>query len=239
MTTELILLLLIVALASFVQTATGFGLALVSVPLLTAVIGLQATAPFVSIFGVIAELAVLLRYREAFSLRPVLKLIFSAAVAIPIGLYLLDKIDPTLGTKLLGAFIIAYVIYAFVTPKLPELTSGKWAFLAGFIGGLTAGLYAISGPPVIIYGNCRRWLPETFKANLQGYFLPVSFMVLFGHFLSGNVTPVLWQYTLWSLPAIALGMLLGFQLDGRINATTFNKMILILLLIIGLKLIFT
>ncbi len=239
MTTELILILLIVTLATFIQTATGFGLALVAVPLLTAVIGLQATAPFVSIFGLIVIFLLLLRYRDAIHIRPVIILVIAALAGVPLGLYLLREIDPAVGTKILGAFIVVYVIYAFLTPMLPQLTNRTWPYLVGFVSGLLGGLYAISGPPVIIYGNCKQWPPKTFKANLQGFFLPVGIMILLGHFLEGNVTPLLWRYALWSLPAIGVGMVLGLQLDGRINTTTFRKIVLILLLIIGLRLIFS
>jgi uncharacterized membrane protein YfcA len=40
-----------------------------------------------------------------------------------------------------------------------------------------------------------------------------------------------------SIPAIILGLLAGFGLDGRIPAATFRKIVLILLLVIGVRLI--
>ncbi len=239
MSTELILLLLIVTLASFVQTSTGFGLALVSVPLLTAVIGLQTAAPFVSLFAIIVELILLLRYREDIHIRPVLKLVLGAAVGIPIGLYLLNVVDPVVGAKLLGGLLVVYVIYAFVTPRLPQLNHSIWAYSFGFVAGLLGGIFAISGPPVIMYSSCQRWSPQTFKGNLQGFFLPVSLMILLGHLFDGNVTSELWRYALFSIPAIIVGIVLGLQLDGRINPNTFRKIVLVLLLFIGLRLIFT
>ncbi|MCP4357598.1 MAG: sulfite exporter TauE/SafE family protein [Chloroflexi bacterium] len=235
MSTDL-LVALIVFLAILAQTTTGFGLALVSMPLLTAVIGLTTAAPLVALFGVLAEIIILLRYREAVYIRPVVKLVVSAFVGIPLGLWLLQVVDPEIGAHALGVLVAGYALYALFNFRLPPLARSVWAYLFGFAAGALGGLYNTAGPPVIIYGSCRQWSPATFKGNLQGFFVPVSLMILVGHVVDGNVTAAVWRLLLVSIPAVGLGLLVGFALDGRIPAATFRKIVLALLLVIGLRL---
>ncbi len=233
------LVFLIVLLAIFVQTLTGFGLALVSMPLLTAVIGLQLTTPFVAIFGLMAEIILLVYYREALTLRAVGQLVLAALFGVPLGVWLLGNVDADIGTRLLGVIVAGYAVYALVGLTLPQLAHAGWAYGFGFVAGIIAGAFNIAGPPVIIYGNCRRWPPAMFKVNLQGFFVAVSVMVLVGHFSAGNVTTAVWRLVLVAIPAVLLGIVLGVSLDGRIPAATFRKLVLILLLLIGLRLIIT
>ncbi len=231
------LVFLIIFLATFVQTTTGFGLALVSMPLLTAVIGLTTAAPIVAIFGLLAEVILLLRYREAVYIRPVAKLVVAAFVGIPLGVWLLGVVDPEIGTRILGVVVAGYAVYALLNFRLPTLVRSLWAYPFGFMAGLIGGVYNIAGPPVIIYGSCRQWPLETFKGNLQGFFAPVSLMILLGHFVNGNVTSDVWQLLLVVIAGMVLGLLVGFGLDGRIPAPIFRKIVLLLLLVIGIRLL--
>lgn len=229
---------LIVFLAVFVQSATGFGLALVSMPLLTAVIGLPTAAPLMAVIGLGVELALLVRFREAVNLRTVRGLVIPALAGTPIGLYLLRVIDPAVGARVLGLIVAGYAAYALVSPHLPTLAHPRWAWGFGFIAGLIGGLYNTSGPPVIIYGSCRRWPPAEFKGNLQGFFLPTGLLVLVGHVVEGNITTAVWHNVWLAIPAAAGGLVVGLALDGRIPPATFRKVVLILLLVIGLRLTF-
>lgn len=58
----------VVFLAVFTQSLTGFGLALVSMPLLTMVLGIQTAAPLVALVALAAEIVLLIYYREALNL---------------------------------------------------------------------------------------------------------------------------------------------------------------------------
>jgi uncharacterized membrane protein YfcA len=62
---EWLLVFVIVFFAIFVQSLTGFGLALVSMPFLAALLGVQTAAPLVALFGLVAEVILLLYFREA------------------------------------------------------------------------------------------------------------------------------------------------------------------------------
>lgn len=228
---------LIVFIAITVQAASGFGLALVSMPLLVGLIGIRSASPLVAMVAITAELFLLFRYRHALNFTAVKQLSLASILGIPLGIYLLREVDAKIVTTILGIVIAGYALYALTSPRLPRLQKAVWAYSFGFLGGILAGAYNTSGPPVIIFGTCRRWEPASFKGNLQAYFLFNTLFTLAAHVISGNVTAVVWQNYLWALPAIGLGLLLGNQVDKWLNPVQFRKVVLILLVILGIRLI--
>jgi uncharacterized membrane protein YfcA len=90
---------------------------------------------------------------------------------------------------------------------------------------------------VIIFGNCRGWPPNEFKGNLQGFFLVNSLVVVAVHMISGNYTSDVWPKILLALPGLAVGLIAGLLLSKRINAEPFRKIVLVLLIILGVRLI--
>jgi uncharacterized membrane protein YfcA len=101
---------------------------------------------------------------------------------------------------------------------------------------LLGGAYNTTGPPVILYGDCRRWGQDEFKSNLQGYFLITSLVVNLGHTLNGSQSPEVWRYFMLSLPALVLGVLAGTFLNRYVKPEIFRKIVLVLLVVMGLRL---
>jgi uncharacterized membrane protein YfcA len=158
-------------------------------------------------------------------------------VGIPIGVAALSKVDEEVALTVLGVVIAGYALYALFNFKIPELHHPLWGYLAGFLSGLLSGSYNTGGPPVIIYGNARRWQPSEFKSNLQGLFVVNDILVITSHALSGNFTPEIWRIYIWSLPVIAVAILAGVSLDKTLNPAVFRKVVLVLLVILGIRLI--
>lgn len=231
------IVLLIVFLSIFVQAASGFGLALVSMPLLVSVIGVSTATPLVAVVGITAEVFLLRRYWYALNFTAVKRLCLASITGIPLGVYVLGTVDGRIITFILGLVVTGYALYALFAPRLPALKQPGWAYGFGFVGGVLSGAYNTSGPPVIIYGTCRRWEPATFKGNLQAYFLLNSFFTFTAHLISGNFTAVVWQNYLWALPGVGLGLLLGRWVDGRLPPDKFRVGVLLLLILLGIRLI--
>lgn len=227
----------IISLAIFTQTVSGFGVSLVAMSLLVNVMGIREATPLVALVAMTAELIILFHYRHAFNLRAVARLAAAAVAGIPLGLIFLQQVEVEVVTTMLGVILLAYSLYSLLCPTLPHLDHPGWAYGFGFLGGILGGAYNTSGPPVIIYGTCRRWPPAEFKGNLQGFFMLVSTLAAIGHVISGNMTTAVWQNYLYAVPGIALGSIVGFSLDKRIKPQHFRHIILILLLILGIRLI--
>ena len=111
----------IIGLASAVQSLAGFGFALVAIALLPFFLTLQLAIPLVLIMCLLSSIGLWVYYRNSFSWREVAPLVLSALISIPIGLVGLHYIPEEIARKVLGTFIVMYVMYdiaKLVTPLL-------------------------------------------------------------------------------------------------------------------------
>jgi hypothetical protein len=157
---------------------------------------------------------------------------------IPLGIALANRADQTLVLALLGMLMIGYALYSLLSPTVPYLRTDRWGILFGMFNGLLAGAYNTGGPPLVIFGNARRWQATHFKTNLQAVLFMNTLVVMSSHLIKGNITPTVLQYYGLLLPANLIGLWLGYQTDRFISADRFRQMVLVLLLILGLTLIF-
>jgi uncharacterized membrane protein YfcA len=235
---QLSLVIIICFLASLIQSLTGFGSALVAMPLLTRLLGLHLAAPLTALLSLIIEAVLLIRYRRSLNLKLVWRLILGLLVGIPLGFLALRTVPERAALALLSVVILGYAAYALLNLKLPKLAHPIWAYTVGLLAGLLGGAYNTTGPPVIIYGDTRRWEPTEFKANLQGFFIIGSIWISLNHAIGGNLTPPLWQNFLTAVVPILLGLWLGSKWGQDVNPATFRRIVLWLLVILGLQLLF-
>lgn len=232
-----VLLILVIFLAAFTQSLTGFGSALVAMAVLPEMLGIQVAAPLVALLGGTLEVLLLARYHTALKLKAVWRLAAAAIIGIPLGILAVGRLDEKIVMRVLGLVLAGYGLYGLFDFKLPELRHPAWAYLAGFLAGLLGGAYNTNGPPVILYGNCRRWQPHEFKANLQGFFALSSALVITTHAFSHHLVPLVWRDYWIALPGLVLGVLAGINLDRYLNPLVFRKIVLILLVVMGVRML--
>jgi len=203
--------------------------------LLPFLLSIQIATPLVALVAISIEVILLIYYRQSLNIPAIVPIIFAAMIGIPIGIIFLRNVNEDVIMIVLGIIITGYAVYALLGINLPKLLHPAWAYGIGFVAGIFGGAYNVSGPPVIIYGNCRNWTRSEFKSNLQGFFLVTSLFVAFGHVIGGNFTPEVLRLYLWSLPAIAIGIFGGIFLDHYLPPEIFRKIVLILLVILGFR----
>jgi uncharacterized membrane protein YfcA len=234
---DFLLPVLAIFFAVFTQSLAGFGVALIAMALLPGLVGIQIATPLVALVAVTIEIFLLIRYRDALDLSAIWPVALASIFGVPLGIWALKGVDERVFLTALGVVISGYALYALFNFKLPKLRHRLWAYAAGLLAGALGGAYNTSGPPVIIYGNCRRWPPAVFKSNLQGFFLVNSAFVMLGHALSHNISSAVWRYYLWALPAMGVAILAGTSLDRFVDPAAFRKIVLWLLVLMGIRLI--
>ena len=223
--------------ALFTRTGAGLGRAVFWMRRVMEGLGGRPAAPLLARVAISAEVVLLLRYRHALNFGVILRVLPGTLVGIPIGNLLLARADQDVMLFILGAVIIAYGLYGLLNLRLPYIENPRWGLGFGFVGGILSGAYNMGGPPLVIYGTCRRWPPDVFKSNLQAYFIASSAGVNLAHLAAGNYTAQVFDYFLLALPAVGLGLVLGFSLDRFIDAVRFRRIVLVLLIVVGVNLI--
>ncbi len=95
----------IVFLAALLQTTSGFGFALLAMPLVALVIGVKAAAPLVALVGFTLYAVNLARYRRSFDWQVLLPLAVAAALGVPLGVWALGNLDEGLVKTVLGVVL--------------------------------------------------------------------------------------------------------------------------------------
>jgi hypothetical protein len=220
--------------AAFVRSALGFGDAVVAMPLLAMVLGLRTATPLVAFVGPTISILILAGNWRKVEFRTAGRLIVATLIGVPFGVFGLSRLPETPLKIALGAIILAYGVMSLVRPRTRMTTERRrFPWIVGWIAGVLGGAYNTNGPPIVAYGMLRGWPPESFRATLQGYFLPTGLAILAGHGLAGLWTPAVFRAYLWALPGIVLGVVLGGLLNKRISHDLFTKLVYTSLAVMG------
>lgn len=223
----------------FAQTVAGFGIGLILMPPLSAIFGLDVARPLAVLIGTTNQVIVLYRTRQSLTLRTVGILSLLALVGLPIGNWIAESaiLSEDILLTILALIVVSYALYALVAPVIPYLKDDRWGSAFGFISGVLTGAYNTGGPPIVIYANARRWTPDAMRSNLQGFFLFKGVVLLVIHAGSRNFTTDVVMNYIYALPAIGLGLLLGFWLYPHIPAERFRQFVLVFLLVMGISML--
>jgi uncharacterized membrane protein YfcA len=151
---------------ALIHGVTGFGSALVTIPLATHFVPL----PFALAVFVLVDFVNVLRLglenpRNAVAgewMRMVALMIFG----IVVGTALLVRLPRGAALLALGAFVLGYSLYSLMRRGSFSVVGRRWAYFAGFCGGLFGTLFGAGGPPYAIYLSHRPLSKEQFRATI-------------------------------------------------------------------------
>jgi uncharacterized membrane protein YfcA len=229
--------LLVLFFACLVKATLGFGEALIAMPLLTLLIGVQMASPLTALVMSTLTLVMLLRSWQQVDLRSAWRVSLAAVIGVPIGVWGLRALPAHWITLGLGIVLVLMGLFYLTRPTLRWIPGPRWGYLFGFISGVLGGAINSGGPPVIIFGTLRRMPPAEFRATLQGCFTPLNVFILLGHALAGLWTqPVLELYA-WSLPVMLGTFWLGTYFQRAIPAHSFDRAVYLSLVVLGVVMV--
>ncbi|MFO7663338.1 MAG: sulfite exporter TauE/SafE family protein [Chloroflexota bacterium] len=231
------LVALVVFIAAVVQGIAGFGGALVAMPLLVPLLGIQIASPAFAMVAMIATLLNAIRWRAFTTPRDLTRLLLPALIGILLGVWLLASLDAAIITRILGGLIVLYAGYALLGLPVPRPNHSAWTYTAGFSSGLLSGAFNTGGPPAVMFASASQWEPNRFRGNLQAFFLFSSIVVTISHALAGHYSSETLRAVLWALPALLAGHIIGYRLCLFVNPAFFRRLVLVMLLLLGARLL--
>ena len=228
----------IVTLGYGVYGLTGFGSAIVAIPLLALFLPLQFAVPMMLVFDLFTGLLLGLKNRRQLSRAELLRLVPIVAVGMLAGVTLLVRVPERWLLMGLGVFVIAYAAWSLWSRTVPTPIASRWAYPAGLIGGAFTALYGTGGPIYTIY--LARRLPDKaqLRATLGGLIFGTALirLVLFtgsGFYAQAGLLPLAFAL----LPFALIGYLLGSRLHTRMSMQRAVQAVWALLIVGGASLL--
>jgi len=171
--------------AGLARGFSGFGAALIFMPLASAWLGAFLAAPMVLLMDSLPTLGLLPGAWRRADRHEVAVMFIGVLVGGPMGAFLLATLPPLLlrwsiVTVVFGLLILLVSGWRYHGPTTRKISIG-----VGWMSGLLAGAAQVGGPPVVAYWLGRALAPERVRANLTLFFIGTSLVAAASYTVSG------------------------------------------------------
>jgi uncharacterized protein len=215
-------LFLIALVSGLARGFSGFGSALIFMPLASSIAAPRLVAALLLIIDFVGAVPLLpAAWREA-DRKDTAIVVFGALLGIPIGTYFLTRLDP---------IVTRWIITGFVAALLPLLLSG-WRYRGpgsfslsvgiGAVSGFCSGLAQTAGPPIVAYWLGRPIAATVARANILLFFVAADSFSVASYAVAGLITSDAIKLSVIIGPIYAVSIKLGAMMFGRASEALFR-----------------
>ena len=219
---------------AFIRGLAGFGFALILAPVFLLILSPAAVVVINLCLSFLSNIVIVVHSFASIDFRRVLPMSLSSLLGIPLGVWVLSVVTPSILKIFIGAVIICFAVLVafgirktFASERIPSC-------MAGFFSGILSSSTSLGGPPVVLFMHGQNWPKEVIHPRLAGYFTVLGSFSLIALSLSGHVA-VATLITAASLaPALLVGTALGMIVFQKVNARFFRGFSVAIVICAGL-----
>jgi uncharacterized membrane protein YfcA len=220
-------------LAGVVTGLTGFGIAMISTPLLLFVYEPRTVVVLTLFFSIFISAAVVWDSWHEAQRRLALTLLIPSLFGIVVGTVVLDTIDPDYIRLAVGAIVIFSALLLVRDFRLPGANTRWGTLVAGSASGALSTSTGLAGPPIVLLLASRGLPKHEFRGTTALYFLPMSIAGLVVLAVKGLVEAPEVPLGLVLVPAAILGKAIGTVLLKHVSENAFRAVTLGLVILTG------
>ena len=208
---------------------SGFGSALIFMPLASSMASPRLVAALLLVIDFIAAAPLLPNAWRQADRNATAVMVAGAFVGVPIGTWCLSRFDPVTTRWIISCFVGALLLlllsgWRYRGKDYPALSVG-----IGGLSGFTSGLAQTGGPPIVGYWLGRPIAPVIARANILLFFGASDFFSLVSYAFTGLITSDSIRFALLVGPIYGIGVWFGSRLFGRASETLFRSICYVLI----------
>lgn len=228
--------------AALAQGATGFGFAIIALPLLLLVMGSLDAVGLTIILNLLVSLVLVPGLWRQAPKGPLARLSLGSVLGFPIGLAIFLQASLDWVRLAVGVIILAFAATLALrrggngAPAVggPAAAPPSWVEIpVGLCSGAMATALAMPGPAVMLYLSARGMAKDPLRACTLCLFTLSYGAALALQTAAGATNGAMWLTAGLAAPATICGAIVGHRLSRRLDETIFRKIILAILLITG------
>jgi len=233
---EALLISMLMMVSAGFSAITGFGTSTISIPILLFFFPLPQAVLFVGIIRLIGTIWKMILFRSEFLWRLIIIVVVPAIFASILGAQTLLHYSDYLSKRVLGVFLLVYVMLLFFRPHFKLSQKSSIAIGGGVLTGFSAGIFGISGP-------VQSAFLSAFNLPKVQYIFTIAFLDCLvdvsrlSSYLIGGISmmPIFLLALVFSIPAIFFGALFARKIVDGIPQIYFRSIILLFLSIVTLR----
>lgn len=223
---------------AFIYGITGFGSALVTIPIGSMFVPLPFTLAVWAVVDLFTAMRIGLQNPRLAVAGEWMRMVPMVLLGIAIGVTLLVQLPRDAVMFALGCFALLYAGYSLLRRSAPGVIDRRWAYAAGLTGGITGTMFGAGGPPYAIYLSLRGLSKEQYRATLtMTSIFSISLRLTAFTFTGVMLQEGLWLGVLVVLPAAWLGLRVASRVFQRISRELVMRCVSLALLATGVSLI--
>lgn len=233
---------LALAAGAVVKGATGMGLPLIALPVLTSILGIQHAVGLMTVPLIATNFWQVWRFRSvmgetAMGFLPLFLL--GGSLGIVIGTWALTSLPERALVFGLGVILLAYVALRLAKPHftIGPNAARRFGPIAGTGAGILQGATGISAPLGVTFIHAMGFARDHHLFAVSAMFLTFSVVQLPSLIVAGVMESEWLLEGLIALVPILLFMPLGQWISGKLSRKAFDRMILIFLGLLGVKMV--
>ena len=220
--------------ASIVRGLTGFGLAIILVPLLGLIVEPVQAVVISILLQLLAGPIGLKRILADGERETAIPIAIAAVLATPFGVWLLSVTPADVARVSIALLAIAAFALMFVPAKEAAVPGRKETWATGLVAGVLTGFASMPGPPVVPYYMRRKLPPAVARGSMLMVFFATAIAGSIASFAIGTANlHLLWLSVLF-YPALYIGTRLGEMAFGKVSEPVWRTLVGVILGIAGI-----
>lgn len=225
---EIVWIVVVVAIAGTAQTVSGFGFALLAVPMMTLVVDPRQAVIVSTLLGALSSTSQAIIDRRHADVSMVRRVSIAALAGMPFGLTLFVFLPEDLLRVFVGV-VVAVAAMFLIRGFTIHGDSRRSDFLFGWFSGVLATSTSTNGPPLVFLLQAKRLSPDSFRATINAVFTFSNIAAITLFLSAGRVTVTILHAVAWAVPAMVLGLRVGYLLRPALSVERFRVLVFALL----------
>lgn len=225
--------------AGFVQGLSGFAFGMVSMSIWAWTVEPRLAAVLAVFGGLTGQVIAAMTVRRGFDWRRLAPFIVGGLLGLPLGLWLLPRLDVPLFKAVLGTLLVTWCPLMLVGARLPRIEAGGRLGdgVSGAAGGLLGALGGFTGAIPTLWCTLRGFDKDAQRAVIQNFNLSMLAVTFASYVAGGMVTLRMLPMFALVATAVLVPVLLGARVYVGLSEAAFRRVVMVLLTLAGIALL--
>ena len=201
---------------------SGFGSALIFMPLASSIADPRLVAALLLIIDFVAAAPLVPGAWQKADRKATAIMVAGALIGVPIGTYLLSRLEPVTTRWIISGFVFALLLLLLSGWRYRGKDHVAVSIGIGGLAGFCSGLAQTGGPPIVGYWLGRPLPSAIARANIVLFFGASDFFSGVSYAAAGLITMNAILFAFVVGPVYAIGVWFGASLFGKASETVFR-----------------